>query len=212
MKKLIFGLDARIVFFGDSLTFRRNVVFSAGLPKRFGDGYTGSYVDVLLKRILVNFPENRLLIWNNGESGNDVPALLERVEPDVLALKPDWVVLFVGQNDAKQYDAAAFDRNLRKLGAVLQKAEIRTVHLSTTPFPGAPEKNALLDGYDPVIRAVAEERGAPYVDLKGRFKRVMDCNAGAKHPVGLFTSGPHLSELGNILVADAVFDAVTIDP
>jgi lysophospholipase L1-like esterase len=208
MKSLMFETGSRIVFFGDSLTCRSSLAFGAEPARRYGEGYTGSYVDVLLKRILVNFPEAGLLIWNKGSSGNDVPALLERVERDVLALKPDWVVLFVGQNDAKQSDVSAFDRNLRKLATILCEAEVRVVHLSTTPFPGNAEKNALLDSYDPVIRSVAKERGNPYVDLKGRFKRVMDYNASAKHTISLFTSGPHLSELGNILVADAVYETV----
>jgi len=208
MKTLIFGLDSRIVFLGDSLTRRTSLVNGSEPRRRYGEGYVGSYVDILMKRILVNFPENRLLMWNAGNSGNDLPALLERVERDVLALRPDWVVLFVGQNDAKQYGTAAFEENLRKLTAILHEREICIVHLSTTPFPDNAEKNALLDSYDPIIHAVAKERGDPYVDLKNRFKRVMDSNAGAKHTINLFTSGPHLSELGNILVADAVYEAV----
>lgn len=206
---MLFGLDDRIVFFGDSLTCRTGVTRSASVRKKYGENYTASYVDILLKRILVSFPETRMLAWNEGNAGNDTLDLLGRVEKDVMVRDPDWVVLFVGQNDAKQYDAATFEGNLRKLVGILTSKGARVVHLSTTPHPGMAQKNALLDSYDPVIRTVAEERGNPFVDLKSRFRRVMESNAGQKSEIELFTHGPHLSELGNILVADAVYECLT---
>lgn len=206
--KLLLKPNSRVVFFGDSLTCRSGAVYGADLRKHFGENYIGSYVDILMKRILVNFPDANLLFWNKGSGGNDVPALLERVDRDVVALKPDTVVLWVGQNDAKGFSASEFERNLRKLTSLLYEAEIRLVHLSTTPFPNNAEKNKVLDSYDPIIRKVAGENGNLYVNLKERFNLVMASNVGSKNPIELFTSGPHLSELGNILVADAVFESL----
>ena len=49
--------DERIVFFGDSLTCRTDLLDSADPSRRYSLDYAGSYVDILVKRLLIHFPQ-----------------------------------------------------------------------------------------------------------------------------------------------------------
>jgi len=72
----------RIVFFGDSLTW---------------GGYGGGFV-AEVQRLL---PDHEII--NAGRGGDTVVNLLQRLDEDVLAHKPDGVFVLVGGNDAIAY-------------------------------------------------------------------------------------------------------------
>ena len=93
--------DERIVFFGDSLTCRTDLLDSADPSRRYSLDYAGSYVDILVKRLLIHFPQLPFTFYNAGVGGDTVDRLLARYEQDVLPLSPTMMVLWVGQNDAK---------------------------------------------------------------------------------------------------------------
>ena len=46
----------KIVFFGDSLTQRTDLNESEHPARRYSLDYAGSYVDILVKRLLIHFP------------------------------------------------------------------------------------------------------------------------------------------------------------
>ncbi|RAU98103.1 GDSL-type esterase/lipase family protein [Paenibacillus sp. YN15] len=208
---MIIEKNARIVFFGDSLTRRSGIKDAARLAQRYALDYCESYVDVLLKKMLVRYPGLEVEAYNKGAGGNTAVDLLNRVHRDILKLTPDWVVLFIGQNDAQQgFTVAEYTANLTKLLDLFQEQGIQVLQLSTTPCPNPQRENVnmLLDAYDAVIQELSSRYGNLYVDVKRQFKHIREYNQSAASPVNLFNQGCHFSELGNMLLAELVLDAM----
>lgn len=200
--------NINLVFLGDSLTQRTGIIQSSNPSHRFSLDYSGSYVDVLIKRIIVNFPNIQFEYHNKGMGGNTVKDLLGRVQKDVISLHPDYVFLFIGQNDANLLSPDDFKKDLDTLLDIFKSGNLKIIQYSTTPSPGNPGKNMVLDRYDEVIKGLCAEYNNPYVDIKNNFLEVEELNANKDIPLVLFNDGCHMSELGNILIADKVFEAI----
>ena len=166
-------------------------------------------MDILLKRLLVHYPHLELETLNAGVGGIMLPHLLQRLPEYLDDFKPTWAVLFMGQNDAKKYGPETFESYLVKLLEVLRNAGVSTLQLSTTPHPGEARKNQVLAQYDRIIERRCREFGNRFVDVKTPFEKLLDYNADADHPVKVFADGCHMAELGNQLLADLVFEAMT---
>ena len=54
---MLIGPKERIVFFGDSLTKRTGRMDSEIPADRYAVSYVESYVDLLVKRLLIHFPQ-----------------------------------------------------------------------------------------------------------------------------------------------------------
>lgn len=195
----------KIVFWGDSLTQRTDLKESALPAERYRLDYAESYVDILVKRLLVHFPTLEFSFYNKGVGGDTVFHLLERYHSDVLSLCPTRVILWIGQNDAKNFDACRFEQGLRCLMQWFSQDHISVVTLSTSAHRDN-EKMKSLEQADHIIKKVSDEFHVDFVDIKTPMMQVMEYNKTTPHPIELFTQGSHLSELGNILVADSVFD------
>lgn len=65
--------DERIVFFGDSLTCRTDLLDSADPSRRYSLDYAGSYVDILVKRLLIHFRSCVYLLQRRGGRGHRRP-------------------------------------------------------------------------------------------------------------------------------------------
>ncbi|MGL1891286.1 MAG: GDSL-type esterase/lipase family protein [Spirochaetaceae bacterium] len=199
--------NSKVVFFGDSLTHRTGVTMSSNPAQRFTLDYAGSYVDILLKKILVHFPDVNFESYNMGIGGNTVPDLLDRMD-DVITLSPDWIVLFIGQNDANRYSPSEYKDNLDKLLNLFQEKGIRVIQLSTTPSPDN-KKNETLAEYDQIIQRLSKKYNNPYIEVKESFNKILKINETAENPIKVFNQGCHMSQLGNILIADLVFDVLS---
>ena len=200
--------DDRIIFLGDSLTQRTGLLSSTNPAARYGHPYLGNYVDILAKRLLVHYPQLALQAFNAGVGGIMLPHLLQRLAGYLEDFEPTWAVLFMGQNDAKKYRAAEFETHLREVLGILRDAHVSVLQLST-PHPGEEDKNRVLATYDGIVDRLCQEFDHRFVDAKTPFDRVLEYNVGADRPVQLFSDGCHLSELGNQLLADLVFEAIT---
>lgn len=75
----------RVVFFGDSLT--------EGIPG-------AAYLDALARRAAADARMRDIELVNAGVGGDTIVNLARRMDHDVVPLAPDWVVVFVGVNDA----------------------------------------------------------------------------------------------------------------
>ncbi len=199
----------RLIFLGDSLTQRTGLLTSTNPAARYGHAYLGSYVTILVKRLLVHYPHLVLQTFNAGVGGIMLPHLLQSLPGYLEQFKPTRAVLFMGQNDAKKFKADEFETNLRQVLDILRDAEVSVLQLSTTPHPGEDQKNRMLATYDRTIDRLCDELGNRFVDVKTPFDKLLEYNAGADRPVQLFSDGCHMSELGNQLLADLVFAALT---
>ena len=88
MTPVPFRYQDNLVFIGDSQTQRDFPLRSEVPAKKYRVDYFGSYVDILMKKFLVHFPELELRAWNTGVSGATVPDLLEIAQEHILSLKP----------------------------------------------------------------------------------------------------------------------------
>lgn len=87
------------------------------------------------------------------------------IEKEVAAISPAFAVVLLGTNDTYEQGVVGFDRSLLK--AIDQMLSLGVVPLMTTIPPRADkvEADALVPEMNAIIRAVAQHRQVPYLDL-----------------------------------------------
>ena len=89
------SIEKKILFIGDSIT---------DCGRRQGQGKLGNgYVRLIADMISIREPEIRCKVINKGIDGNVICHLLSRWCDDVLELKPDYLFILIGINDAMRY-------------------------------------------------------------------------------------------------------------
>lgn len=199
--------NARIVFFGDSIT-------QAGVDP-------GGYVTLVDSTLQATYPNAGITVIGAGISGNKVPDLLARVDADVLSHNPTHVVIYIGINDVWHWfkfdpvgtEKDVFESGLRELIQLFKTHDIEVI-LSTPSVigektDGSNEGEEMLDEYSDVSRMVAAEEGAILMDLRSAFTKYLDMNNPDNQESGILTSdGVHLNPAGNEFVANRMLDAL----
>ena len=88
---MILKKNSTLLFIGDSIT-DSDRIFPIGRRFGLGDGY----VNLIESLLEINYPEKNIKILNLGISGNRVIDLESRWKNDVIKLKPDWLVILIG--------------------------------------------------------------------------------------------------------------------
>lgn len=192
------GRTKRIVFFGDSIT-------QAGVNE------TG-YITQLGKSLKPPGYE----LMGAGIGGNKVYDLYLRMEEDVLAKKPDLVVIYVGINDVwhKQSSGTGtdYDKFINFYQAIINKVrEQGSQIVLCTPtvigekLNGQNPMDADLDKYAGAIRELAKNNNIALCDLRTVFTDfIKEHNKNNQEKDILTSDGVHLNETGNKLVADTM--------
>lgn len=94
LEKLNLNRQLNVLFYGDSITDAGRNVYAA---YDLGVGHAQLLADEILQYT------DRVLFYNRGIRGNTVNNLLARYNRDLLALKPDVVVILIGINDLWTY-------------------------------------------------------------------------------------------------------------
>jgi lysophospholipase L1-like esterase len=196
----------KIVFFGDSIT-------QAGVNE---GGYIRR-VDTLIAKAGLS---DRYETIGKGIGGNKIYDLFLRMDADVLALKPDIVVVYVGVNDVWHKSSFGTGTDYEKFGhfyeAVvgrLKSAGIRVI-LATPAVIGektdhSNEQDGDLNHYSNWIRRYAADNGLSLVDLRKTFLEYNLRNNPANVEKGILTTDRvHLNEKGNQVVAEAMWEAI----
>ena len=192
----------KIIFFGDSIT-------ELGVkPKGF--------IKVLEEKLAHKKVLQNYTLIGAGKSANKVYDLYLRMEEDVIAKKPDIVVIWIGVNDVwhKQSagtgtDADKFERFYHALIKRFKEKKI-TAYLCTPAVigekqNGANELDKELDKYSDIIRRVAEKNNCQLIDLRQAFKNYIKLHNKENAKQGILTyDGVHLNDAGNRLVADVI--------
>lgn len=193
----------RIIFFGDSIT-------QAGVQP---GGYITKMQESLAKR---NQSANYELI-GKGIGGNKVYDLYLRMDDDVLALKPDVVVIYVGVNDV--WHKRTFgtgtdpDKFVRFYEAMIKKIQANggKVVLCTPAAIGektdfSNDQDGDLNAYSNLIRELATRQNLPLCDLRKAFLDYNVRNNPENKDRGILTTDRvHLNETGNQFVADQMW-------
>lgn len=211
---MIIEAGSKLVMIGDSITDAdRARPVGEGLFGAVGKGYV-AYVDALLGTF---YPDRNIRIVNMGSSGNTVRDLKARWQTDVLALKPDWLSIMIGDNDVwRQYDsplqieghvyAEEYTATLEALVAQTQPLVKQIVLM--TPFyiePNPQDKmRATMDQYGAIVRDIATKQGTLFVDTQAAF------NAALEHyyPATLGWDRVHPTHIGNMILARAFLNSI----
>lgn len=207
---------SRLLFIGDSVTdCGRGRPVGVGSLGTLGNGYVAE-VDAALTKMNLRPP---IEVLNTGIGGNTVRHLDQRWDADVLAHDPDWLVVMIGINDVwRMFDS-------RGVGAVMPHEFLRTYEhfLSRGPkglkglvlmSPFYVQKNradpmrARMDEYGAIVKAIAERRGALFVDIQAALDREMETQVY----IGLAGDRVHPTELGHWVLAGAFLKAVGATP
>jgi lysophospholipase L1-like esterase len=193
----------RILFTGDSIT-------DSGRAKDKSDHLGSGYAAYIAAQLQARLAAPELKIFNRGIGGNRVRDLLQRVEPDLLALQPTVVSILIGINDTwRRYDrgdatdAKTFERDYRTLlEQIGQQLQARVIllepfllHVPADRYEWREDLNPKID----VVRKLAVEFGAELLPLDGLFAQ-----AAAKAPAVYWAAdGVHPSPAGHGLISQA---------
>jgi lysophospholipase L1-like esterase len=196
----------RIVFFGDSIT-------QAGVNKT---GYITKMAEMLGTMGLASKYE----LIGAGIGGNKIYDLYLRHEEDVIAKKPNIVIIYVGINDVWHKtssrtgtDADKFERFYSALIKRLQKANIQVVICTPTvigeKFDSTNENDGDLNAYSNIIRKIATENQCKLIDLRKAFMSYEEKNNIENKASGVLTTDRvHLNEAGNQFLAETMWETI----
>ncbi len=210
--------NSRLLFIGDSITDAGREPM--GEPAPWGTpGLGRGYVSLVESWLLATRPQDRVRVFNRGTSGHTVRDLAARWQTDVLDLKPDTVAIMIGINDVWRQ----FDTPLRAETHVLPAEYERTLGelvRHTLPALTAPSRLVLatpffiethladpmrvrMDEYGAIVRRLAAEHGATFVDTQAAF----DAVAAHVHPMALAWDRIHPQPAGCMILARAFLAA-----
>jgi lysophospholipase L1-like esterase len=197
---------SRVVFFGDSIT-------EAGVKP-------GGYIDVMNKMLADQKLDNSYELIGSGIGGNKIYDLYLRMEDDVLAKKPNAVIIYIGVNDVwhKQSkgtgtDADKFEKFYEAIIAKLKKENIKVALCTPAAIGEKTDFSNQLDGdlnnYANIIRSLAKKNNLPLIDLRKTFLDYDLHNNPVNKDKGILTTdGVHLNETGNKVVAEEMMKAL----
>lgn len=197
----------RIVFFGDSIT-------QAGVQPT---GYITKLSQLLQEK---KIGEKYELI-GAGIGGNKAYDLYLRMEDDVLAKKPDAVVIWVGVNDVwhkRTYGTGTDADKFEKFyNAIIKKLKANNIAVLICTPAAIGEKTDFtneLDGdlnkYSEIIRMIAKNNNTPLIDLRKAFLNYNLINNKENKESGILTTDKvHLNEKGNQFVAEEMYKALS---
>ncbi|MCJ0742175.1 SGNH/GDSL hydrolase family protein [Pedobacter montanisoli] len=188
----------RIIFFGDSIT--QQAISKTG------------YINLLKNKLDTNTFE----LIGAGINGNKVYDLFLRLETDVIAKRPDLVLIYIGINDVwhKQSSGTGTDyyKFIKFYQAIIDKIQqagskiiLCTPSLIGENLKEAPKVNEELDQYADAIRDLAKQNQLRLCDLRKVFLEFeQEYNPELRNEGLLTVDGVHLNAQGNALVAETI--------
>jgi len=198
--------STRIVFFGDSITEQ--------------GAQPGGYI-VKMKEALDKMGKGSDFdLIGAGIGGNKVYDLYLRMDDDVLAQKPDVVVIWIGVNDvwhkASSGTGTDPDKFQRFYSAIINKLldkHIKVILCTPAVIGEKTDFTNMQDGdlnaYSQFIRNLAQKFHCSLVDLREAFHNYELKNNPSNKESGILTKDRvHLNDAGNQLVADRMLEAL----
>lgn len=170
---------------------------------------------------LIKSSKDRPKLVNAGVGGDTAGGGLARLEQDVLAHQPDVVTVSFGLNDTGKDAPAKFKDNVKEIVAALQKAKVKVVLVTSTPFDnnrhswGKVQKYQDQGGLDEYmdkelldsVRKLAGDKGVPLCDLHALFQEEFKQDAGGIAKF-IAADGVHMTQAGNALMAKHLAQAI----
>jgi lysophospholipase L1-like esterase len=196
----------KVVLFGDSIT-------QAGVQP-------GGYITKMKEALEKQGIKDKYQLIGAGIGGNKVYDLYLRLEEDVLAQKPNVVVIYVGVNDVWHKTSSQTgtdpDKFERFYVALIKKFQTNGIKVicctpavigERTDFSN--QQDGDLNRYSGMIRDIAAKYDCPVADLRKEFLAYNLKNNPQNKESGILTTDRvHLNDAGNQLVADLLLKMV----
>jgi len=196
----------KIIFFGDSIT---DCGRDRQDEKSLGDGY----VKILSDKLLPLYPDKGIQLVNKGISGNRVSDLLARADADVIAHKPDAVVIMIGINDTwhkfkhgTELDLMKFLADFKALLTRMKEAGIVLIFLEPFLLP-APDKFRLRPLFDKEL-AIINKIGLQIADEFVAYDEMFNGLCQTVSYKEYSPDGVHPTHRGSRLIADTAIKAI----
>lgn len=155
LARLEAGQPVTVVGFGDSIT---GIYYHTGGRRAWPE-----MLGLALQRL---YPAAPVKVINAGQSGDDTAGALKRLDAQVLAHRPDLVVVMFGMNDITRVPAETYAANLKAIVARCRAAGAEVALCTPNAIMpgdgGRPESK--LAQYAALVREVATAEGTPLVD------------------------------------------------
>jgi lysophospholipase L1-like esterase len=200
------SLKKKVVFFGDSIT-------QMGVNK-------GGYIMQLDSIVKIQNKNNEYELVGAGIGGNKIYDLYLRLEKDVIAVKPDIVVVYVGVNDiwhksmfGTGTDADKFVVFYQAIIDKLKSNNIKVVLCTPSVIGERADNSNPQDGelnmFSNIIRNLTVKNQIPLIDLRQYFQEQLTKINKSKADSGFLTTDRvHLNNKGNLLVAEKIWDVL----
>lgn len=212
---MIIHPNSKLLMIGDSITDcgRARPIGDIWPKSALGDGYV-SFVAALLS---ARYPAHRIRVLNMGINGNTVMDLKARWQTDVLDLKPDWLSICIGGNDAflpfafpqlaeKQVSLEHYAQTLDKL--VTETKPLCKGLILMTPYYAEPNRSepvrARMDTYGAAVRQIAKKHQTILVDTQAAF----DVLLTQAHSSAYALDRVHPNQAGHMVLARAFLQSV----
>ena len=214
---MIIQPHSKFVLAGDSVTdMGRTQPIGQGLFNPHGTGYP-NVIQGLLTSV---YPDFFINVVNMGYSGNTSRDLLNRLERDILSLKPDYLSVMIGANDVwRQFDTPQIPEN-SVLPEEYRENLIKIVRLSKTVTSKiilmtpvywesslTDAMSARMREYGQIVREVSAQEKVLFCDVQSRVDRVLKhCNANY-----ITWDRVHPNIPGANVIAHALLDTLEFD-
>lgn len=203
---------SRLLFIGDSITDASRGASGEASAWEPNFGLGQGYVSMVYAWLGAAHPEAAIRVINKGISGHTVRDLAGRWETDVIAEKPETLCIMIGINDVwRQFDSPLrpelgvgpdeYRKTLTKLVAAA-KPHSKALHLATPYFIEPNRSDAMrarMDEYGSIVREIATESEASFIDTQAAVDRVLaHC-----HSASLAWDRVHPSPVGHMIIARA---------
>jgi len=222
-----FALAARVAFFALLVTlFVAVVAMATPLPDGtrlvfLGDSITEqlTYTRYVMNYFALRYPDVKISFRNAGWSGDTAPGGMERLQRDVLSLKPTVVTICFGMNDGgyASFDQDRYDRYIKSMTGLVQTLKehgMRVVLLT----PGVVDEDIDNKGYNDTLtryaQGVKELAASEQVAVFDINALMGDVQARAKRDHPKFTMIPdsvHPDAPGQALMAYGLLKALGAD-
>jgi lysophospholipase L1-like esterase len=219
MKKIRLLKGQTLVFDGDSLTAHRSKPTLDQWPWLRLSNSHRSWADVFSELLFAWHPELNLKFRTAAVGGSICHDLIERFETTIAVIKPNWVFMTLGTNDAaRNIPPEAFDHCLRDYaqriavwgGQMVFLYGLKPCPLASSLANQKMEKRLVYDGLQKKI--VAELPNVHLIDIgKGLLeKSALLYQQSEFHNV--YSDGTHFSHLGATIIAGEVYSACCYKP
>ena len=196
----------RIVFLGDSIT-------DCDRDRADINSLGNGYAKILADKLRPIYPDTDIELINKGVAGDEIKDVLARADSDVIALKPDAVVIMAGINDTvhdfktdKQLDLKKLEGNFKELLKKLKKEGIVIIFLEPFLLP-APDKLRMRKLFSSEL-AVLNKVALKYADEVVAYDEMFNGLAESIPYTEYSLDGVHPTHRGSRLIADQAIKAI----